>query len=210
MKTTLHFNQKNARLILTAVLLATVVASPGAEPRPGAHHPPPTHQPTAVTPPATDTACHPPPPLWTTSLAAALRTMSFDRSPEALLAATRAQRKSGKTTEAESFRMAVLLGDWAGVGTALAALPPEDAAAGYARLLDALAGNSIAVGEVLKPAPPGSNNPGDPNYRRASATGAQPTQGQIRALVERGFLRGDRRRARRSARREHPGAFPRW
>jgi len=185
MKTTLHFNQKNARLILTAVLLATVVASPAQSPGPVA--PPATDTPaTAVTPPATDTAPPASAPV-DESLAAALRTMSFDRSPEELLAATRARRKSGKTTEAESFRMAVLLGDWAGVGTALAALPPEDAAAGYARLLDALAGNSIAVGEVLKPAPPGSNNPGDPNYQGPQQPERNPPKAKSAPLLSEDF-----------------------
>jgi len=92
------------------------------------------------------------------TLASALRAMSFDRSPEALLAATRAQRKSGKTTLADTFRMAVLLGDWPAVGTALATVPPEDAAACYAKLLDAIAGSSLAVGDVLKVVPQGPNN----------------------------------------------------
>ncbi|MEI7912769.1 MAG: hypothetical protein WCK77_24340 [Verrucomicrobiota bacterium] len=107
-------------------------------------------------------------------LASALHKMTYDRSPEALLAATRAQRKSGKTNDATRFRMAVLLGDWAGVNKLLATLPPEEATAAYARLLDALAGNSTAVGEVLKAAPAGSNNQNDGMYQDPSQQERNP------------------------------------
>ena len=83
-------------------------------------------------------------------LAKALLTMKFDRSPEALLAATRANRKGGELSPEEAFKMSVMFGDWAAVGKALAALPQESATAGYAKLLEAIAEQAIPVGMVLK------------------------------------------------------------
>ncbi|MEI6604292.1 MAG: hypothetical protein WCP35_03205 [Verrucomicrobiota bacterium] len=171
MNTTLHFTRNRAPLLLASLLLATPLAAPAqtnsSTPPPATATPPatpPAAAPAAaqVTPPAVDA----PPPAAAkpdakpdTGLAAALRTLTYERTPEALLAATRAQRKSGTPSEADNFRMAVLLGDWAGVGKTLAGLPPEDAAAGYTRLLDSLAGNASAVSDVLKAAPA---NAGDP------------------------------------------------
>ncbi len=83
-------------------------------------------------------------------LGKALLTMKFDRSPEALLAATRAQRKSDPLSPIEEFKMSVMFGDWSAVGKALASLPPEPAAAGYAKLLESLADQSIPVGMILR------------------------------------------------------------
>lgn len=93
-----------------------------------------------------------------------LLTMKFDRSPEALLAATRAQRNSEPSSPVEDFQMSVMFGDWAAVGKALAALPPEVAAAGYSKLLDALAEQSIDVGVVLR-TPDQDSGDEDPNER---------------------------------------------
>lgn len=97
-------------------------------------------------------------------LGKALRTMKFDRSGEALLAATRAQRKATPPTPEEVFSMSVMLGDWGAVGKTLASLPPEDATIGYTRLLDALADQSISVGLMLK-APDQSSDEEDPRER---------------------------------------------
>lgn len=82
--------------------------------------------------------------------AKSLLTMKFDRSPEALLAATRAQRKGGELSQEEAFKMSVMFGDWAEVGKTLASLAPEGAVAGYAKLLESLASQAIPVGMVLK------------------------------------------------------------
>ena len=46
--------------------------------------------------------------------------------------------------------MAVMFGDWAAIGKALAGLPNDEAVAGYTRLLDALGEQSVSVGTVLK------------------------------------------------------------
>ena len=89
-------------------------------------------------------------------LGKALLNMKFDRSPEALLAATRAQRK-GELSPEESFKMSVMFGDWTAVGKALAGLPADVAMAGYAKLIDSLAGQSIPVGMVLKASEQGSD-----------------------------------------------------
>jgi hypothetical protein len=84
------------------------------------------------------------------SLGQALMTMKFDRSPQALLAATRARRTSEEPTPEEAFQMAVMFGNWELIGAMLKELPEEDAVAGYTRLLDTLGEQSIPVGMVLK------------------------------------------------------------
>ncbi len=97
-------------------------------------------------------------------LGAALLTMKFDRSPEALLAATRAQRKSETLSPVEEFKMSVMFGDWVAVGKALAALEPETAATGYSKLLDSLAEQSIPVGMILRT--PDQDNGDEEPYER--------------------------------------------
>lgn len=97
-------------------------------------------------------------------LGKAIRTMKFDRSADALLAATRAQRKDTPLSPQEAFGMSVMFGDWAAVGKVLASLPPEDATAGYTRLLESLGDQSISVGSVLK-ADQNSDDDEDPNER---------------------------------------------
>ena len=97
----------------------------------------------------------PPPPVVDVKpevpdLGKALLTMKFDRSPEALLAATRAQRKGGELSPEDSFKMSVMFGDWSAVGKVLSQLPPAAGIAGYAKLMDSLAEQSIPVGMVLK------------------------------------------------------------
>ncbi len=110
------------------------------------------------------------------SLATAVRKMDYDRSPEALLAATREMRKKGDATEIEKFHMAVLLGDWATVGKMLATLPKEDAAAGYSRLLAALAGNSVSIGDVLKIDPNAGRNSNRASFRSNSGNTPKKTK----------------------------------
>ncbi len=122
-----------------------VPAGPGAEATPRA---PDGSAPVAPGAPAADTAA--------ADFGKALHKMTFDRSQEALLAATRAQRKAGEISREDAFKMAVILGDWAAVGKTLAEVAPEDGAAGYSKLLEALAAQSIPVGEVLKAPDPGS------------------------------------------------------
>jgi hypothetical protein len=97
-------------------------------------------------------------------LGKSLLTMKFDRSPQALLAATRAQRKGGELSPEDAFKMSVMFGDWAAVGETLAGLTPEAAAAGYARLLESLAQQSIPVGTVLKTPEPDSED--EDSYER--------------------------------------------
>lgn len=87
-------------------------------------------------------------------LASAWRTLSFDRSSSALLKIVRPQESGGKLTEAERFRLAVLLGDWAYVGRTLKTLPPEDALAAYTKLLESLAANSQSASQVFQQSTP--------------------------------------------------------
>lgn len=131
-------------------------------------------QPEPPVAPAAPGAPAPEPELPDTSLAAAVREMDYNRSPQALLAATRAMRKQEENTEIQTFHMAVLLGDWVTVGKMLATLPTEDAAAGYSRLLASLAGNSVSIDSVLKVDPnagKGTNRSGP----RPSNSNAKPT-----------------------------------
>jgi hypothetical protein len=88
----------------------------------------------------------------------------FKRSGQALLEATKAQRKDTPPTAIEAFQMSVMLGDWTVVAKTLAELPPEDAIAAYTVLLDSLAEQSVSVGVVLKA--PENNEEEDPNEQR--------------------------------------------
>lgn len=80
----------------------------------------------------------------------AIATMSFDRTSEALFAAVRSQQSGGKLSESEKFRLAVLLGDWAVVGTGLKTLPEADAMKAYTRLLDSLTTNSQSAAQFFE------------------------------------------------------------
>lgn len=82
-------------------------------------------------------------------LAKKLKEMKFDRSPEAVLAVTKAQRKDELPPE-DAFRMDFMFGDWSAVGKTLATLPEADAREIYKKLIETLGEQSIPVGEVLK------------------------------------------------------------
>ncbi|MFD0893561.1 hypothetical protein KBB96_07565 [Luteolibacter ambystomatis] len=101
----------------------------------------------------------------TKELAKELKSMRFDRSGEALLAATKSQKKDTPPTPAETFGMAVMFGDWTEVGKTLATLPPQDASAIYGKLLDSLGDQSISVGAVLKTPENSSDEDEDPRER---------------------------------------------
>jgi hypothetical protein len=96
-------------------------------------------------------------------LAKKLKEMKFDRSPEAVLAVTKAQRKDDLPPD-EAFRMAFMFGDWAAVGKMLATLPPADAKEIYGNLISAIGEQSVPVGEVLKN-PDQGNEEEDPYER---------------------------------------------
>jgi hypothetical protein len=80
----------------------------------------------------------------------AIHAINFDRSSEALFDAVRAQQAGGKLSEAERFRLAVLLGDWSHVSAALKTLPEEDALKAYTRLLESLATNSQSAAQFFQ------------------------------------------------------------
>lgn len=80
----------------------------------------------------------------------AIHTMSFDRSSESLFEAAKAQQSGGKLSESERFRLALLLGDWSYIATALKTLPDADAARAYTRLLDALTTNSQSAAQFYQ------------------------------------------------------------
>ncbi|MBK8002230.1 MAG: hypothetical protein IPK15_26960 [Verrucomicrobia bacterium] len=88
----------------------------------------------------------------------AIATMSFDRTSEALFAAVRSQQSGGKLTESEKFRLSVLLGDWAAVGTGLKTLPEADAMKAYTRLLDSLTTNSQSAAQFFEQAKASSSS----------------------------------------------------
>ena len=156
MNTPFHFQQIRVSLPLTLLMLAfpasAQVQLKVIEIVPGQEAPAETTPKDAPpAPPAADAKPEVP------DLGKALLTMKFDRSPEALLAATRAQRKSGELSPEESFKMSVMFGDWPAIGKVLSQLPPPAAIAGYAKLIDSLAEQSIPVGMVLKAAAQGSD-----------------------------------------------------
>jgi thiol-disulfide isomerase/thioredoxin len=86
-------------------------------------------------------------------LASALRTMSFNRTPQALFDAMKSQQGGGLLSAADRFRIAVLLGDWDSVSNALKALPAEDAMRAYSRLLESLATNSLSAAQFFQQLP---------------------------------------------------------
>ena len=83
-------------------------------------------------------------------LSNAIHSINFDRSAEALFEAVRAQQSSGKLSESERFRLAVLLGDWGHVRDAFKTLTAEDAVKGYTRLLESLATNSQSAAQFFQ------------------------------------------------------------
>ena len=112
-------------------------------------------------------------------LGKALQSMKFDRSPQALLAATRARRTSDDPSPGEAFQMAVMFGDWELIGTMLKQIPEEDAVAGYTRLLDTLGEQSVPVGMVLKLPDRGSDEE-DP-YERSRRLQEERNQSKTKA-----------------------------
>ncbi|HEY0551643.1 MAG TPA: hypothetical protein VGF13_18710, partial [Verrucomicrobiae bacterium] len=83
-------------------------------------------------------------------LSNAIHAVNFDRSPEALFDAVRTQQAGGKLSESERFRLAVLLGDWGHVSTALKTLTDEDSMKAYSRLLESLATNSQSAAQFFQ------------------------------------------------------------
>ena len=130
-----------ATLLLALAPLAVRAKTPMVQIVPAATVAPATTNapPETVTPSPPESGKKPEKEAKPKDLASALPSMKFKRTPEALLEATLAQRKGGDPSPADAFLLSVLYGDWAAVGKALAELPAEPAAAGYARLLDTLA-----------------------------------------------------------------------
>lgn len=87
-------------------------------------------------------------------LAGAVAKMKFERTPEALFQAVKSQQSGGTLSEAERFRIAVLLGDWESVGKTLKMLPEKDAKRAYARLLESLAGSSQSSAQFYQQSAP--------------------------------------------------------
>lgn len=114
----------------------------------------------------------------------AVRTMSFERTPEALFAAVRSQESGGKLSEVDRFRMAVLLGDWASVATTLKTLPGEDAMKAYSRLLDALSTNSQSAATFFQQTRPSTST----TY---NSDGSVSTSSSSRPADKRGLLLSD-------------------
>jgi hypothetical protein len=91
-------------------------------------------------------------------LAKKIAAMKFDRSPEAVLAATRIQRKGAELPPEEAFQLSFMFGDWEVVGKTLASLPRKEALEIFSRMLATLGEQSISVGEVLKNPEAGSED----------------------------------------------------
>ncbi len=98
------------------------------------------------------------------ALAKKIAAMKFDRSPEAVLAATRIQRKGEDLPPEEAFRLSFMFGDWQAVGETLAKLPEKEALDIYSKMLATLGRQSISVGEVLKN--PDAGSTGEEPYER--------------------------------------------
>ena len=94
---------------------AAAVEAPG-EARPAVNPPPAAEAPKPDADAETDEA----------KLVKKLREMKFDRSPEAVLAATKTQRKSEDLAPEDEFNMSVMFGDWAAVGKVAKRLAEDD------------------------------------------------------------------------------------
>jgi len=92
-------------------------------------------------------------------LATAIKAMNFSRTPDALLQAVKSQQTGSKLSEADKFRISVLLGDWESVGTALRTLPAADAMKAYQRLLESLASSSQSADQFYQQNPNQRNQP---------------------------------------------------
>jgi hypothetical protein len=107
------------------------------------------------------------------SLAAAVSSMKFDRSPESLLRAVQSQQSGKPMSEADHFRIAVILGDWETVASTLKAMSPDDAKSAYARMLAALVDGSQSAAQFYQQTPaarPGMQGPdNDSNARSTKA-----------------------------------------
>lgn len=126
-----------------------ITAAPASTPASAPEAKPPSPAP-ADTPPKDDPAIK--------ELAAKLKHMSFDRSPQAVIQAAKERRKDGRRDAAEAFKQAVIFGDWGTVKSTLAMLDPKQGKPVFDKLLGAIAEKAISVGVVLKQADAGSEN----------------------------------------------------
>lgn len=86
----------------------------------------------------------------TVDISAKLLGLDFNRSPQAVAKATQKLREGGESSPEAAFQRAVLFGDWKQVADTLSSLPIEKARPVYQKLLEALAANAVAVGELLR------------------------------------------------------------
>ncbi len=162
--------------------------TPAAPAAPAAASPSPSSQPTPPPPP--------PPPSGSagttnevktaarkesgaaSGLASAISNMKFERTPEAVFEAVQSQKSGGKLSEAERFRLAVLLGDWEQVGRALKTLPADQGMRAYSRLLEAMASNSLSADQLFKQV----------TSRSSSSSSSSSASGQPKAPDKRSLL----------------------
>jgi hypothetical protein len=91
-------------------------------------------------------------------LAAKLQGLNFNRSPQAIAKATQQLREGDDPGPETAFHRAVLFGDWKTVERTLASLPVEKARPVYNKLINALAANAVAVGDILRNPERGNEN----------------------------------------------------
>ena len=115
-------------------------------------------------------------------LAGEIMKMRFERTPDALLQAVKAQQAGGAITEGERFRMAVLLGDWAAAGKTLKSLPQSDARRAYKRLLESLSGNSQSAAQFYQQATPPSSSGASSGMSAGSGSGGESEFSSRRGL----------------------------
>jgi hypothetical protein len=113
----------------------------------------------------------------------AIHTMSFDRSSESLFDAVKSQQSGGRLSESEKFRLALLLGDWGHIATALKTLPDEDAMTAYTRLLDSLTTNSQSAAQFYQQSrSSGASSVTYDQYGNAIPAASAPSPSQRRGL----------------------------
>jgi hypothetical protein len=116
-----------------------------------------------VPPPAPEAPAPAAPNHAARAFASAVSSMKFDRTPQSLLRAVQDQQSGQTLSEAERFRIAVILGDWESVGNALKSLPPADASSAYNRMLTALVEGSQSAAQFYQQTQPGNQGGGQRN-----------------------------------------------
>ena len=121
-------------------------------------------------------------------LAAKLQRLDFNRSPQAIAKANQQISGDVEVGPETIFHRAVLFGDWKTVGETLASLPVEKARPVYQRLIDSLAANAVAVGDLLREPERGNENENPFNSSSRQRQESREMRGKPAPLLSEDFF----------------------